>query len=373
MKHLDTSDTNDANNHTSDTHTHTRTHTKSRVINYAFACTLLLFLALILIAAIRHQKYRNYLQTLNSHSTATSLHPQILAKSKLIMEAFAKEDFDTLQVLVDAAKDDDKERSLLRRALYDYSLTARPHLTDHILSRPCTRSLQILLESHAIDPNHLHLLHTVISDMKGHAKHREFMEMLLDHGADPDLPNRKGIPPIAHAITHTNLEALEILLSHRAQINVRLNSHDSFLHFAVLSFLDPPLEIIAFLLSNGANPFHRGSDGLTPFHHAIRKHPGNLSLIRVFLNTTPPQNVNAESYRQALLHYPSASRDVIHPTEYTRYGYSPLHWAVASCKPALVRLLLNHGANPAQPDSDNISPRQLAISLKNRQIIAMFR
>lgn len=292
------------------------------------------------------------------------------------MAAFDGSDFDSLRLLVDPKEkdddedDDDEQRALLRRALYDYSLSARPHLTDHIISRECLQSLQILLETNSIDPNSLHLVHTVISDLKGHARHREFMETLLNHGADPDLPDRKGHPPIAHAIIHNNLEALDILLAHRAQINVPLHSHDSFLHLA-LSFLHPSLEIIRALLLGGANPFHRGSDGQTAFHHALRKHPRKLSLIRLFLNTPPP-SFPPESYIQALLNYPSAPRSVIRPTEHTRYGYSPLHWAVASCKPGLVQFLLNRGANPAQPDSDNITPLQLAHSLKNQEMIFLF-
>ncbi|UMM43345.1 hypothetical protein L5515_018874 [Caenorhabditis briggsae] len=82
-----------------------------------------------------------------------------------------------------------------------------------------------------------------------------FLELLLEFGADPNVFDRKGLTPIMKAcrMKDKGIEAIRILLKYGADINKlspERQDHRSALHFALLSGNH---DLVKFLIANGCN------------------------------------------------------------------------------------------------------------------------
>ena len=85
----------------------------------------------------------------------------------------------------------------------------------------------------AVNVGGLSLLH--IATLSGEL---EMMEALLDKGADVDIQDKNGLTPLFYAICSfpAKLDAVKLLLSHRANPNVRDKKYERTpLHYAALS------------------------------------------------------------------------------------------------------------------------------------------
>ena len=162
---------------------------------------------------------------------------------------------------------------------------------------------------------------------------KELTKWLLEHGADPNLPGKRGITPLAKAAWTSSIEILELLLKHGARLEGSralsaaasrngpnqikkvsfllqagadinevdfeppwlvspvlkiIKSKGTALHSAS-KFGDKP-EMIDFLLKHGGDPKIKNSDGLTPaaFKEWVRKvsdiDPGHCPSLRDIAN-----------------------------------------------------------------------------------------
>lgn len=329
------------------------------------------FLSLLLIYLIRIHKSNSAAQKAAYQSFLTALPPEpILEKSKMIFAAFRAAEDEALKALLQTIDPVANPEEHLK-VLYDYSLYTKPHLAHLIISSARPDTLRILLECQLINVNDFFLLHQAIKNLKYNDKQKDILQLILDSGADLNLADKKGFPPVALAILYSNLPALNFLIDKKAKINVAFARAPSILHYAInLPVLDH--KIIQHLLLNGANVFHHGPDGRTAFHQILTMRPYNPSLIELFLSNHAP-NFNTDDYLKKLLNYPTSTKKVKKHSEIIRYGYTPLHIAVASYNTKLTQLLLSKGANPRKTDTSGLTPIELAKQLKVHKMIKLLQ
>ena len=136
-----------------------------------------------------------------------------------------------------------------------------------------------LLLRHGADPNvpggreSYPLMEAVIYNKKS------LVELLLAHGANPNVPGGFDEFPVTACCTADRKSILPVLLDAGADPNVDTKRFGTALHIAVLGGLLPELKI---LLEHGANPNALGRRATdTPLHGAIMA--GNVEMVRVLL------------------------------------------------------------------------------------------
>ena len=105
--------------------------------------------------------------------------------------------------------------------------------------------------------------------------------MLVDHGADPNLPDQSGRPPLIAALQGSASEykiipasedAARLLIVRGAQVNVRDKDGGTPLITLLAQFADNPA-LVNFLVEKGADVNARRNDGMTGLMLAVRRHP----------------------------------------------------------------------------------------------------
>ncbi|XP_064616268.1 ankyrin-1-like [Liolophura sinensis] len=97
------------------------------------------------------------------------------------------------------------------------------------------------------------------------------LELLLQHGANPNTFNRCGHSPLMKACKEHQIEAVRILLANGADVNLLCPSRfdtKTALHFAVQS---GNIVITDLLLKNGAKTRRTSTFKYTPLHYAVLK------------------------------------------------------------------------------------------------------
>uniref|UniRef100_A0A2L2YE43 Uncharacterized protein n=2 Tax=Parasteatoda tepidariorum TaxID=114398 RepID=A0A2L2YE43_PARTP len=171
----------------------------------------------------------------------------------------------------------------------------------------------------------------------------EFVKLLLQHGADPNIPDNESDTPLLQALRNKNEFLVEKLVVAGADVNATDCSGWSPLHQAASS-KNPTL--VNFLLKNGANIDARDECKLTPVFSAAQhgcekslkalldaaKEKGNLHIV---------VNMGAEDWA------------------------TPLMIAAQQGFEACVKLLLDYGADPNLKTSDNATALHMAVQANN--------
>jgi ankyrin repeat protein len=183
--------------------------------------------------------------------------------------------------------------------------------------------------------------------------HLEIVRLLLERGADPNLPE-EGIAPDGHAlhsaVVNGHIEIVRLLLKHGAHANVEVESSADTLSAALAtagySYVKPNAEIVELLCSHGASRavhlLAYSGDVLT----AAAAFAANPALAN-----NPDALANAasegrEAFVRLMLRYqPDLPRRVEFPG-----------WAVGAKTRELNELLFQHGMNPSAPDWLGITP-----------------
>lgn len=183
--------------------------------------------------------------------------------------------------------------------------------------------------------------------------HLEIIQLLLERGADPNLPE-EGIAPDGHAL-HTavvrgHIEIVRLLLKHGAHPNVEVESSADTLSAALASggysYVKPNPEMVELLCSHGASRAV----------HLLAYSGDIVTAAAVFaanpaLANDPEALANAASegkdafVRLMLRYHPDLPRRLEFPG-----------WAVAAKTRELNELLFQHGMNPSAPDWLGITP-----------------
>lgn len=104
------------------------------------------------------------------------------------------------------------------------------------------------------------------------------MKELLAEGADPNMPDEKGLTPLMLATQKKHKDIVELLLSHGADINAKLDYGFTALFYPCM-FGD--VELAKLLIDNGADVNAR-EDGNTPLMWAAFR--GHVKIVELLLS-----------------------------------------------------------------------------------------
>lgn len=176
--------------------------------------------------------------------------------------------------------------------------------------------------------------------------HLEIVRLLLERGADPNLPE-EGIAPDGHALyaaaANGHHEVVRLLLEHGARPNAEVESSADALSRAISN---GDQRMVELLCAHGAA---RGVH-LLAYHNDLRT-AAALFAVNPALADDPEALANAageghaDFVRLMLRHQPGLPRRVIFPG-----------WSVGAKTPELNELLFRHGLNPSAPDWLGITP-----------------
>ena len=196
----------------------------------------------------------------------------------------------------------------------------------------------------------------------------EVVDVILKHGADPNLatkywirPNRysERKMPLHIAVSTDNSELVELLLKHGANIDITDDGGNTALHHATDHYyqssrysrkvvaLSHAKSVIDILLENKADVNFLNRTGETPLYRAVQN--GMLDVVSKMLEMygRNPNKVSSDKT-------PSCHLDLRNKL--------PLFAAVNNNSSELVEMLLKHGANIDVTDSDGNTALHLAIN-----------
>jgi len=189
------------------------------------------------------------------------------------------------------------------------------------------------------------------------ANYVKIIRLLLDHGADPNIPDRNGVTPLGVACYRNRISTVKALLDGHPDLNHRDNFGKTPIEWA--SYYDYP-EIVKMLLAHDA--------------HVDAKHglPGKKQLIldRSLFNAIPYHDI------KQIKHLLSSGADAncslpqyedLDDMEMTQL-VTPLFLSANS--PLITRMLLAKGADPNKCDNDKYTPLMAAVGSDSRQLSA---
>lgn len=341
---------------------------KSRLAGLIFLVLLLnSFLAIVSICCLRRFGASNW-KRLPHRAVQPPPPPRIQVQTKTNPIVTLSREIEAVLLSGDHHRFAHLIKSAASDALYSYSSR---HSGDHFVhvARWNIPVLEALIDANHVDVNRNCILHRAVKSFRNYPDQKEYIETLFRHGADINLPDSSGYPPLVYALQRASLFATEFLLSHGAKINIPFSSYSSILHYAVA--IGSPVRMIATLIKNGGNPFNRGQDGLSPFHRVMFLTTSDRdNIMNAFIDTTPATLTDPQLYLKRLLDYPISPTAVPSPTEQTLHGYTPLHLAVGKLySKQIVQLLLKKGADRNKRENNGYTPLQLAQVIQHSGII----
>lgn len=182
--------------------------------------------------------------------------------------------------------------------------------------------------------------------------HIEIVRLLLERGADPNLPE-EGIAPNGHAlhsaVVKGHIEIVRLLLQHGAHPNVEIESSADTLSAALASAgysTQPNAEMVELLCSHGAargvHLLAYSGDVLT----AAAVFAANPALANDSDALANAASEGKEAFVRLMLRY---CPDLPHRVEFPG-------WAVGAKTRELNELLFQHGMNPSAPDWLGVTP-----------------
>ena len=173
-------------------------------------------------------------------------------------------------------------------------------------------------------------------------------EFLLEHGADVNAENNRGMTPLCMLPTTwiydegAVLDYALLLLKHGAEVNKRDKDNQSPLHLATIRIRRSKL--IRFLLEHGADPNAQNIQGMTPLHM--------LPQSQMYDDGT------VLDYARLLLQH-GAGVNKLDKTNQT-----PLHLATQMNQLRLAELLIEHGADANAENNEDKTPFQMLLEIR---------
>ena len=156
---------------------------------------------------------------------------------------------------------------------------------------------------------------------------------LLNRELDVDIRDSRGRTALHCATISAHTHAMQVLLKAGAEVNAICHEQCTPLHYAVV--LERPLEVVRFLLVNGANTEKRSRSRLTVLHHAARM---NSEEVLILLLDHGAEVDAKHTHGGTALHF-AAERTA------DDEGLTPLHLATKKNHENIVRKLLDAGAD----------------------------
>ena len=234
----------------------------------------------------------------------------------------------------------------------------------------------------ALDADVRFPLHSTIFD--GHEDALSLVQILLEHGADADSVDDRGMTAIALAVWKENLEIVHLLLREHAKRPLRLSIDDGRTNILVLATIIrttpvKSLKMVQLMLEHGVDVDFRTARAETPLWCAAEN--GNLDVARLLLDhgaAVDVQDVRGKTPLIAALRklrsvsgtrvqiskpprkplgsiaqmrkHEDVARLLITSGANTNlctvFGWTALHYAAENGSLRIVELLIGHGTNP---------------------------
>jgi ankyrin repeat protein len=203
-------------------------------------------------------------------------------------------------------------------------------------------------------------------------------KLLVETGADVSLRSKGGLTALLFAVRDGRVDAVRALIDGRANVNDAAPDGTSALGMAVIN---AHYELAALLLDRGANPNIADPRGTVLHALAWMRNPGyaaappraqtgnldSLELARRLLEKGASPNVRI-SWKEIRF---DRDAGVVKPPpnisvgrNYMSFiGATPFYLAAKGADVALMRLLVEHGADPKTPTVQNVTPLMAAAGL----------
>jgi ankyrin repeat protein len=158
------------------------------------------------------------------------------------------------------------------------------------------------------------------------------VRLLLDNGADPNIPNKNGLTPLEHACGRDKAVAtslVKLLLAKGAEVN-RTNKGGFSLGPLSWAVSSDNTELVKLLLDRGADAKAKTENGDTALHSAASR--GDVEIAAMLIEHGADVNAKITG------------------------GTTPLHQAAWNGHEELIKLLLSKGAEVDPKRSDGITP-----------------
>jgi ankyrin repeat protein len=189
-------------------------------------------------------------------------------------------------------------------------------------------------------------------------RHAAAAQVLLDYGADVNARSRAGNTALFFAVRHGGKASVEMLLAAGADLKALTPEGISPLVVAVTSAHG---DLETWLLDKGADP-NAGAPGGTPLHAAIRvRNPDEVAL-----PDPAPTGDSLEFIRALIAHGADVNPPLARVQTYTFLnltGATPFLLAAHAIDVPLMKLLVEHGADPRTPTRDKSTPLMVAAGL----------
>ena len=115
--------------------------------------------------------------------------------------------------------------------------------------------------------------------------HKDVIQLLLERGAKPNMPDKDGWTPLYWATQHANREVMQVLIERGADPDLGNSSGWTPLHWAAFHGNKAVMQL---LLDRGAKPNSATMAGWTPLHSAVCK--GRIDMVKLLLNAGAEDN-----------------------------------------------------------------------------------
>jgi len=209
-------------------------------------------------------------------------------------------------------------------------------------------------------------------------RHREIVRLLIDRGADVRARSTGGFTPMLFAAQQGDIETARHLIAAGVGVNADGQGQAPLL----IAVNSAQVQFALFLLQQGANPNVASRDGETALHAAIsiggrrigfdpdatlREPADKLDLIKALLERGADPNARANRVRLRTVAGAGSSADTRSADNFgvarQRRGATPFFVAAENADVAIMRLLLEAGADPSVTIDDKTTPLMAAAGL----------
>lgn len=171
----------------------------------------------------------------------------------------------------------------------------------------------------------------------------DIVELLLKHGADPDLFNKDSDGPLHYAAMYKQLGAVKLLVKYKANVNASGSYKRTPLIYAAADASSP--EMVKFLIRNKANLKAKNESGENALFELITRENSNVQVAKILIDSGLDIHSKSNSYGTAL------------------------HWAAFCGRTEIVKLLIQKGAKVNEKDKNGDTPIIKAMSQHKKSTV----